>query len=170
MVLEYVVGANAASGLSAVKILLEATTEWKSKLKPRWMQVAEFKRMIDNNTVLGFQKNLQRPKYATTPILEAMGTEKDFGAVSVAMVPPLRGKTTAAYYFLRKNKKQIRGIAICRPDRSTPYVMSMLELLGLDPVNPPRGWLTCLVDALTLGQLWRRWTKISIDPRRVCQY
>jgi hypothetical protein len=23
-------------------------------------------------------------------------------------------------------------------------------MLGLDPVNPPSGWLTCLVDALTL--------------------
>jgi hypothetical protein len=30
----------------------------------------------------------------------------------------------------------------------TPYVMSMLTLLGLDPVNPPKGWLTCLVEAL----------------------
>jgi hypothetical protein len=69
------------------------------------MQVAEFKRMIDNNTVLGFQKNLQRPKYAMTPIIEAMGTEKDFGAVSVAMVPPSRGKTTAAYYFLRTKSR-----------------------------------------------------------------
>jgi hypothetical protein len=77
-----------------------------------------------------------------------MGTEEDFGAVSVAMVPPSRGKITAAYYFLRKNKEQIRGISICRPDRSTPYVISMLKLLGLNHVNPPHGWLTCLVDAL----------------------
>jgi hypothetical protein len=148
MVLEYVMGAN--EGLSAGKIVLEGTAEWKGKLKPRWMQVAEFKRMIDNNTVLGFPKNLQLPKYATTPIIEVMGTEEDFGAVSVAFVPPSRGKTTAAYYFLRKNKKQIRGISICRPDRSQPYVVSMLMLLGLDSDNPPSGWLTCLVDALTL--------------------
>jgi hypothetical protein len=80
-----------------------------------------------------------------------MGTEDDFGAVSVGMVPPSQGKATAAYFFVRKHRKQIRGISICRPDRSTPYViMSMLKLLGLDPLNPPSGWLTCLVDALTL--------------------
>jgi hypothetical protein len=154
MVLEYVMGANA--GLSAVKILLEATADWKSKVKPRSMQVAEFKIMIDNNTVLGFKENLRLPKYATTPIIEAMGTEQNFGAVSVAVVPPSRGKTTAAYYFLRQNRKQIRGISICRLDRSTPYVMSMLALLGLDLVNPPSGWLTCLVDALTSGGDGRR--------------
>jgi hypothetical protein len=103
----YLMGPNLAAGLSAVKILLESTADWDSRnLKLRWMQVKEFKTMIDNNTVLGFQKNLQLPKYARTPIIEAMGTaDHDLAAVSVAMVPASRGKTTAAYYVLRKKQR-----------------------------------------------------------------
>jgi hypothetical protein len=101
-----------------------------------------------DNTVLGFSPNLNREKYAATPIIEAMQACNDLGAVSVAMVPPALGKTTAAKLFLRRNKDAVRGIAFCRRRKGMPYVSEMLRLLGLSTTNPPSGWLSCLVDAL----------------------
>lgn len=135
------------ASLASTKILVEAAGEWKGR-KPRAWQVNEFRKLVNNNAVLGFNALLRRPRYATTPIITAMGNCDDFGAVSVVHVGPSMGKTTAANYFLRMNKRQLRGIAICRTNVGIPYTSSMLELLGLDPVNPPPGWLSCLVDAL----------------------
>lgn len=97
---------------------------------------------------LGYSEGLKRPKYATTSIITAMGQCDDFGAISVVHVGASMGKTTAANYFLRKNREQIRGIAICRTQVGLPYLSSMLSLLGLNALHPPNGWLSCLFDAL----------------------
>jgi hypothetical protein len=83
--------------------------------------------------------------------MQAMRACSDLGAVSVAMVSPALGKTTAAKVFLRRNKDAVRGIAFCRDGRKgkgMSYVSEMLRLLGMSTTNPPRGWLSCLVDAL----------------------
>lgn len=158
MVVQELVAANAT--LSACKIVLESTSEWSS-LKPRFLQVQAFKQMIDSNAVLGFTPSLLREKYALTPIIKSFENCDDAGAVSVAMVPASMGKTTAAKFFLHKNKEQVRGIAICRTEKGTPYVMSMLQLLGLDTTNPPNGWLTCLIEALSSPS--RRKTFLILD-------
>lgn len=135
------------ASLASTKILAEATGEWKGQ-KPRAWQVNQFRKLINSNAVLGYNALLRRSRYATTPIITAMGNCDDFGAVSVVHVGPSMGKTTAANFFLRMNKRQLRGLAICRTNVGIPYTSSMLDLLGLDPVNPPHGWLSCLVDAL----------------------
>lgn len=132
---------------SLTKILLEATGEWNS-VKPRWLQVAQFRRLIDSNTVLGYDPSLVLSKYVKTPIIAAMGGCDDFGAVSVSVVGSSLGKTTAANVFLRKNKRELRGLAFCRTKAGIPYASAMLELLGLNPLNAPKGWLRCLIDAL----------------------
>lgn len=141
----YAAGVNAA--LSATKIIAKSTGEWRGWI-PRQMQVAQFRRLVENNTVLGFSPSLKRKKYAITPVIQAMHNCDGEGAVSVAMVPPAQGKTTASMYFLRRNKSYVRGIAFCRARKGIPYVVEMLELLGLDTSKPPHGWLSCLIDAL----------------------
>ena len=62
----------------ATKLVLEATADWKSP-KPRWLQVASFRKLVDKNSLLGFPKNLERDKYVHTPIIDALGREDDFG-------------------------------------------------------------------------------------------
>lgn len=68
----------------------------------------------------------------------------------VAMVPSGLGKTTAAKQFLHQFKQHTQGIAICSQVLSTtkPYVHLMLSALGLNPINPPKGWLKCLINCL----------------------
>lgn len=145
----YIVGANAAAMLTAGKIVLDATGEFKGgKLTPRWWQLRQFNNAINQNRVFGFPEDLKLDKYAQTPVITTLGIEEDTSAVSVLPVPPSAGKTTAAYYFMKKNKEQVRGIAFCRRDKSTPYVQSMLKALNLDTDQPPSGWLELLITAL----------------------
>lgn len=135
------------TSLATAKIVSESGSAWNG-VKPRAWQISQFRRMINHNAVLGYVELLKRKKYATTPIIEAMGRCNDFGSVSVVPVASALGKTTAANYFLRKNKGQVRGLAFCRTEVGIPYVTSMLHLLGLDANDPPQGWLSCLFDVL----------------------
>ena len=140
------VAAGINASLSA-KIVSEATAAWGG-IVPRSWQVQKFKSLVDSNAVLGFSDNLKRSRYVSTPVLQAIESCDYDGAVSIAYVPPGLGKTTAAYFFLRRHKDSVRGIAICREDRGVPYVTEMLPLLGLSSSSPPSGWLRCLIDAL----------------------
>lgn len=141
------VAAGVNASLSATQILADAAGTWGGLL-PREMQVAKFRTLADKNSVLGFSSNLKREKYAITPIIQALHQSDDRGAVSIALVPPALGKTTAVHFFLKSNKTAVRGIALCPRGRGLPYVTQMLKLLGLNSSRPPDGWLSCLIDAL----------------------
>lgn len=145
--LSAIIATNAA--LSASKTVLESVQNWNSRSTPEFITRRAFKRMIDKNTVLGFHEHLRLQRYAPTPILDAMCNCRGRGKVFVAMVPSGLGKTTAAKQFLHQFKEKRQGIAICgQSGTDEPYVRSMLAALGMDPINPPKGWLKCLVNAL----------------------
>ena len=84
--------------LAAVNIVRESVRKWTGLL-PRSLQIAWFRRLADNNAVLGSTQ--QRTKFTATPIISAMQSQKaTIGAVNVAVVPNGLGKTTAAGTFL----------------------------------------------------------------------
>ena len=46
------------------------------------------------------------------------------------------------------DEKRPRGITICPSQITEPYVLGLLRALGLDTMQPPSGWLECLIEAL----------------------
>lgn len=123
------------------------------------VQVAAFQRLADKNTVLGFAPNTHHTEFVTSPILKRLFCCKGRGQVSIAYVPPGRGKTIAAMTFLTAFKDKVRGIAICRVHGSMNFVDEMAERLG----NPPDGWLGCLVDGLHKANMDKRKTFLILD-------
>ena len=143
-----IVATNAA--LSASKIIVESVENWNSLITPEWVTRNSFDSMIRGGTVCGFQEHLRLERYAVTPILRNMCECTGAGTVFVAMVPSGLGKTTAAKQFFHQFKQHTQGIAICSQVSSTtkPYVHLMLSALGMNPINPPKGWLKCLINCL----------------------
>jgi hypothetical protein len=146
------------AGASAVAIAEVITLNIATKYISDFMNVEwngppdtkeHFRQLAENRATLGFDKDLERPTYAKSPLLrrlEELPLGK--GIVYVAYFPPGNGKTTACRAFLRAFKRNPRGIAFCPSQAPPPYAGEMLRLLGLDADNPPNGWLSCLKDAI----------------------
>ena len=154
------VGVNA--GLSAMKTLADATGSWRGWI-PRQIQVARSKHLVDNkNSVLGFSPNLQKDKYAITPLIQALYRSDDRGSVSVAMIPPGLGTTTAVHFFLKGNKTAVREIALCRRERGTGASLynNTNAQVARFAFNQPTRWFAVLPHGCPQGSgEWQQHTK-----------
>lgn len=110
----------------SLQLTLCSSLQETGAVLPRRMQVgvANSKRLVGSNSVLGFSPRLDRKKYAVTPIMQAMHECKGKGAVSVAWVPPALGKTVLSTSQPRPPFEESqfdgnKGISICYRNAST---------------------------------------------------
>jgi hypothetical protein len=112
-------------------------------------QRATFKKLADIHSTLGYAEQLIRQTFAMSPLMKRMReTTLVRGIVYIAYVPPGKGKTTSCKAFLRTGTISRPGIAFCPCQSAPPYAKSMARLLSLNAVQPPLGWMACLIEAL----------------------
>ena len=102
-----------------------------------------------NSSVLGYCcDNVVTPRrtYVLSPLLRYMQERcRQPHCIYVAYAPTGTGKTTASQAFLQQRV----GMAFSPPKSSTlDYYAGMLSLLQVSAVNPPKGWLKCLIQVL----------------------
>ena len=108
----------------------------------------KIKAAVNQRQMLGPSASLKRKNYAMSPLLKlikehCITTEN---TIFVACAGPGKGKTTACHAVLGRYAK--KGVAFSPGEFTGTYASSMLLRLGLDPDNPPSGWLVKLCEEL----------------------
>lgn len=106
-----------------------------------YMQKKRINGCISRKQVLGSGKGMQRTLYADSPIVETIKAHclRTKGMVFIIYAPSNVGKTTSCHAILEKYAR--KGLAFSPSDVQGSYAHVMLAQLGLDPNNPPEGWL-----------------------------
>jgi hypothetical protein len=144
-------GAAQVVQTAATKLIIDRMdSDWKKSPEARKQMVKRLAQLAENRSTLGFNKtDLDRDSYAESPILARMNSLIFAGGdIRVAYVPNGLGKSSACRAFLRAGLSP-PGIAFCvNQENATSYAASMLKYLKLDAVDPPEGWMDCLLEAL----------------------
>ena len=154
------VGGAKALAYSASKVGFEvgitsATTKFVENSIAAWTGSPHSKKKIqqasDGPSIMGSTITMRRSKYADSPILNYMRTNCLLkGNVYVALVPPRMGKTTACHAFMEKYAR--KGVAFSPTELKGLYYEFVLQKIGIDADNPPRGWLELFLSCLDAGK------------------
>jgi hypothetical protein len=133
----------------ALRFVEYATSKWERAKE----QEANIEKAVSGRQVLGTADSLKRPSYASSPLLNYIKNRcTQNGVVYVAYAPSSCGKTTACFATMRKYASATPGIAFCGADIEGAYYSRLMNLLKLDYKNPPKGWMTRLLDALEVSR------------------